>query len=139
MLKHAIAAAVIGAMLALVSPAQAAEDAWWGRDKALHFGVSVGLGATGYGVSSLVLEQRWQRGAVGAGFSLSLGAAKEFVDLNGGGQASGRDMAWNVIGTATGVGLAWVVDILLGARRANAEGASRSELSCCAARPPSCP
>jgi putative lipoprotein len=62
-------------------------------------------------VSSLVLEQRWQRAAVGASFSLSLGAAKELYDMHGGGQASGRDMAWNIIGTATGVGLAWVADI----------------------------
>ena len=44
-------------------------------------------------------------------FSLSLGAAKELYDMHGGGQASGRDMAWNIIGTATGVGLAWVADI----------------------------
>ena len=57
MRKATVAAAAIAAVLATVSRAQATEDAWWDRDKALHFGISAGLGAAGYGLSSLVLEQ----------------------------------------------------------------------------------
>jgi putative lipoprotein len=126
MRKATVAAAAIVAVLATVSRAQATEDAWWGRDKALHFGVSAGLGAAGYGLSSLVLEPRWQRAAAGAGFSLTLGAAKELADMHGSGTASGRDMAWNAIGTATGVGLAWLVDILLSARRTEPQPGARA-------------
>ena len=126
MSKPMVAAIAIAATLSTGSRAQATEDGSWGRDKALHFGVSAGLGATGYGLSSLVLKPRWQRAASGAGFSLSLGAAKEIMDMHGTGTASERDMAWNVVGTATGVGLAWLADILLGARRTEAEPSTQA-------------
>ena len=41
------------AALVLCFAAEArAEDEWWGRDKALHFGVSGALAAGGYGANA---------------------------------------------------------------------------------------
>jgi putative lipoprotein len=106
--------AAAGALVALLTAGPArAEDAWLGRDKALHFGVSVGLAGGGYGISSLFLEPRWQRAAAGSAFSLSLGAAKELHDLAGRGDASWRDFTWDVAGTAVGIGLGLVLDLLI--------------------------
>lgn len=103
----AIAAAV---MLAPKAARAADPDPWFGPDKALHFGVSVGLSAGGYGVSALVLHEPWQRAIAGAGFSLTLGAGKELYDLSGHGDPSWKDFTWDVVGTAVGVGLALLVD-----------------------------
>jgi putative lipoprotein len=88
-----------------------AQDAWLGPDKALHFGVSAGLAAGGYALSSLVLEKPWQRASAGAGFALSAGVAKELWDLSGRGDPSFKDLAWDGVGTAVGVGLALALDV----------------------------
>ena len=102
------------AALATARPARAAdEDPWWGRDKALHFGVSAGLGASGYALSSLAFDSRLERAAAGAAFSLTLGAGKELYDLSGGGDASWKDFTWDVAGTSVGVGLALLVDLIV--------------------------
>jgi uncharacterized protein YfiM (DUF2279 family) len=58
-------------------------DEFWGPDKALHFGVSAGLGAGGYALASLGWEEPWQRALGGATLSLSAGVAKELWDLSG--------------------------------------------------------
>ena len=113
------------AMPAVVTaaPARAAdEDPWWGHDKALHFGVSAGLGASGYAVSSLALDSRLERAAVGAAFSLTLGAGKELYDLSGGGNASWKDFTWDVAGTSVGVGLALLVDLIIAPRNTTSAG-----------------
>ncbi len=88
-------------------------DPWWGKDKALHFSVSVGLSGVGYAGSSFWLAERWQRASAGAGFSLVLGAGKELYDLGGHGDPSWRDFTWDLAGTAVGVMLAWLVDLAL--------------------------
>jgi putative lipoprotein len=106
-------AALVAASLATAAPAAAEDDPWWGRDKALHFGVSAGLGASGYALSSLALESRLERVAAGAAFSLTLGASKELYDLSGGGDASWKDFTWDVAGTSVGVGLALLVDLIV--------------------------
>ncbi len=92
------------------SPPAKAQDAWWGPDKALHCGVSAGLAAGGYAVSSIALDKAWQRATAGAAFSLSAGAAKELWDLSGHGDPSLKDLAWDGIGTALGVALALALD-----------------------------
>jgi putative lipoprotein len=89
-----------------------AEDDWLGRDKALHAGVSAGLAAGGYAVSSIWFDGRVERAAAGAGLALTAGAAKEVWDSLGDGDASWKDAAWDVIGTAVGVGVALLVDQL---------------------------
>ena len=96
------------------TPAAASDsDPWFGPDKALHFGVSVGLSAAGYAAISPWLESRSERALVGGAFSLSLGGGKELWDLTGHGDPSWRDFTWDVLGTAVGVALAASVDALL--------------------------
>jgi putative lipoprotein len=86
-------------------------DPWLGPDKALHFAISAGLAGGGYALSSLGLDERWQRAVAGSAFSLTLGAAKELYDLSGHGDPSWKDFTWDVIGTAVGVGVAILVDV----------------------------
>ncbi len=88
-------------------------DDWWGRDKALHFGVSVALAGGGYAASAPWLDPPWQRAVAGASLSLVLGAGKELHDATGAGDASFKDFTWDVAGTAVGVGLALAVDALV--------------------------
>jgi len=100
--------------LALVTrPASAEDDPWWGKDKALHFGVSAGLAAGGYAASSFVLDRPVERAAVGAGFALTLGAAKELYDLGAGGDPSWKDFTWDVAGTGVGIAIALLVDLAI--------------------------
>jgi len=102
---------------ALLSPscARASDaDPWFGRDKALHFSVSATLASAAYGATAATsLDPRW-RLPVGASVALGAGVAKELYDLTGRGDASWRDLTWDVIGTATGLGVAWLIDHLVG-------------------------
>lgn len=103
-------------LLLSVTQRAAAQDAWLGADKALHFSVSAGLAGGGYALAVPLVEAPWARATIGASFALTLGIAKEFYDLSGAGDASWRDLTWDVIGTATGVlialGIEWLVEVL---------------------------
>jgi putative lipoprotein len=111
------------ALLLPASPVRAAdEDPWWDQDKALHFAVSAGLGASGYAVSSLAFESRLERAAAGAAISLTLGAGKELYDLSGGGHASWKDFTWDVAGTSVGIGIALLVDVVVAPSNGTARG-----------------
>jgi putative lipoprotein len=103
--------------LACSSLAQAAlasdTDPWWGRDKALHFGVSAGVSAGTYAVAATQYPARYPALLWGAGVALGLGVGKEVADAAGLGTASWRDLAWDVIGTATGLLIAWTVDLVV--------------------------
>jgi putative lipoprotein len=100
-------------VFALLAPPRSAraDDEWLGRDKALHFGVSVALSAGGYAGSSLFLEKPWQRALAGSLFSLSVGAGKEGLDALTGGDPSFKDFAWDAAGTLVGAGVAFSVDV----------------------------
>lgn len=104
----------VAASLALSTPALAAPpdpDPWFGRDKALHFGVSAGIAGAGYGLSALGTDDIRIRIAFGAGAGIVVGAVKELVDMTGVGDPSWKDFAWDVIGTAVGVGIAISIDL----------------------------
>ncbi len=90
-----------------------AEDDWFGRDKALHFGASAALAGTSYGVTTAFTERRSTGLLVGAGVALGAGLAKEGYDALGYGTPSWRDLAWDVVGTLVGLGIAYGVDSLL--------------------------
>jgi len=116
--RPAAAASVIALALggAPATPAHAAgadDDPWWGRDKALHFGVSAALAGAGYGGAALFTPRTELRLGAGAAVALSAGVAKELVDLGGRGDASWRDLTWDVVGTATGLVVAWTIDHLV--------------------------
>ena len=101
------------ALLLVCGTASASDaDPWFGPDKALHFSVSVLLGATGYAASSAFLDTRTERVVGGSTFSLTLGAGKELWDWSGHGDPSWRDFTWDVVGTAVGVALAVGIDTL---------------------------
>lgn len=104
-------------VLGLGSPARAQEprgdDPWLGRDKLLHFGVSAGIAFGGYVVGAGLYDCRPERFALGGGLAMGAGIGKELWDLGPGGDPSWRDFAWDVIGTAAGLALAWALDVAL--------------------------
>jgi putative lipoprotein len=115
MIRALVAPLAFSFALSLVSrPAAASDpDPWLGPDKALHFGLSLGLAAGGYAASTPWLEKRSERALFGGAFSLTLGAGKELWDLTGHGDPSWRDFTWDMLGTAAGVALAVGIDALV--------------------------
>jgi putative lipoprotein len=90
--------------------ARADDDPWFGRDKALHFTLSAAIAGGGYAIAVPLTDDRRWRVAAGAGLAIAAGAGKEISDRYDGGDASWRDFTWDLIGTATGVGVAWLID-----------------------------
>jgi putative lipoprotein len=94
-------------------PARAEPDPWLGRDKALHFTVAAGIAGAGYGVTTAFARDRWKAFAVGGGAALAAGALKEGYDATGSGDPSWKDFAWDVLGAAVGLAIAWGIDASL--------------------------
>ncbi len=94
----------------LTLPAAAQEDPWFAEDKALHFSVSAAIAAGGYALAVPVTDERWQRALFGGSLAIAAGAGKEAYDATGAGTPSYKDFTWDVIGAATGVGLALFID-----------------------------
>jgi putative lipoprotein len=61
----------------------------------------------------LLVDEPWQRAALGGGFGFSLGIAKEIYDATGRGDPSWRDLTWDLIGCGLGVGVALLIDYAL--------------------------
>lgn len=95
-------------------------DDWLGPDKALHFSVSAGLAGAGYAGGALLFEAPEARWLTGAGVALGAGVAKELYDAGRGSFFSVKDLTWDVLGTATGLGLSWAVDRLFFSRESGA-------------------
>jgi putative lipoprotein len=110
--RLALLAAALAVALAAVAPCARADepDPWFGRDKALHFAFSAAIAGGGYGATAVVTDDRRWRFLVGAGLAVTAGVGKEVVDLYGPGDASWRDLTWDLVGTATGLGVAFVLD-----------------------------
>jgi len=115
-------AAVLGVSLSMVSaPAKAQSvpspeadpDPWFGRDKLLHAGATFALSSGGYALGVATLDRRWAGLLMGGGISLVLGGLKEGLDAAGLGQASAKDLVWDVVGTALGLGVAVTFDAAL--------------------------
>jgi putative lipoprotein len=114
------ATAVAVLLTAAPRPARATDrDPWFGPDKKLHFEISAALAAGGYAAGALLAQlstnperasDRRIRFAVGAAVALGAGVSKELWDLSGHGDASFRDLTWDLIGTATGLAIAGAVD-----------------------------
>jgi putative lipoprotein len=88
-------------------------DPWFGRDKLIHFAAAGSLAVVGYANASMLTESRPARAGAGAALAIGAGVAKELWDLDGHGDASWRDLGWDVIGAATGVlisaGVDWAI------------------------------
>ena len=92
-------------------PSRASDaDPWWGQDKALHLSASFMIAGDGYAGASLLSRRESTRLGAGAGLALAAGAAKEVYDKYSGGDASLRDLTWDVVGAATGTMVSWLVD-----------------------------
>jgi uncharacterized protein YfiM (DUF2279 family) len=103
-------------VLLLGGAKQARADDWFGPDKALHFGISLGISAGGYGAASLFVDSRMGRLAIGGAVGIGAGAGKELYDLWSDGDPSWRDFTWDLLGVATGLALAWLIDELIAGR-----------------------
>ena len=112
--RRAPRAVTFAAVLAVVAAASArpahARDEWFGRDKALHFGASAAIAVGGYGGTALFTPEERPRLYVGGGLALLAGVGKEIADRYTGGDPSLRDLTWDVIGTASGLTVAWLID-----------------------------
>lgn len=107
------------ASLSVATPAVAADgDQWFARDKALHASAGATLGLGGYAAGALVFGGSGKRVASGLVAGIGVGAAKEWHDRGGRGTASWRDLAWDGIGAAAGVTVAWMIDRARRAHRA---------------------
>ena len=88
-------------------------DPWFGQDKLVHFAASGSLAIVGYAGASMLTEDRPLRIGAGAALAVSAGVAKELWDLDGHGDASWRDLSWDLLGAVTGllvsVGVDWAV------------------------------
>ncbi len=109
------AALLCGLAVLLGGPSAQAqvEDSWVGRDKALHFGVSVGLAGGGYAATSAFTDSRSLRLGLGIFGAFTIGAGKEILDVHGAGRASLRDLSWDLLGSVVGGLIAWGVDGLV--------------------------
>jgi len=108
-----------GALLALLlasweAPAAPARDGWFDQDKPKHFVISLSLAGLGYGAGAALSDSRPVRCLTGAGLALGVGLGKELYDASQGRPFSYKDLAWDAAGTAVGLGLAWLLDTLLG-------------------------
>ena len=96
--------------VALPSQAQAAGDAWWGKDKQKHLLLSSGAALATYAwLGFFDVEPSVRTGAT-ALVVLGAGALKEAWDLLGYGHPSWKDMTWNLIGLAVGLSVGWAVE-----------------------------
>jgi putative lipoprotein len=68
------------------------------------------LAGDGYAGTARFTGREGTRIGVGAGLALGAGAAKELYDRVAGGDASPRDLTWDVVGAATGTMLSWLID-----------------------------
>ena len=91
-------------------PADAEPDGWWTADKALHFSACFMFAGDGYATASVLSKQERYRLLAGFGVAFAAGAAKEVYDTSGGGDASWRDLTWDVLGAATGAAISWLID-----------------------------
>ncbi|MRG95222.1 hypothetical protein [Polyangium spumosum] len=110
----AIVLAVILAALPVRADPPPDPDPFFGRDKALHFGFSAALAGGAYGASALYgLDGRANRVAVGMAVAIGAGYSKEILDACGFGTPSWRDFAWDLMGTAVGIGVSLALDYAL--------------------------
>jgi putative lipoprotein len=117
-MRCALVAAGVALLLAPVARAQQQDpDPWFGPDKTLHFAASASIAVVAYAGASFKTDDRPTRVAAAVTIALGAGLLKETWDLTGHGDASWRDLTWDVIGTTTGVLIAYAIDWAVGRLR----------------------
>jgi putative lipoprotein len=110
--RSAWGAALAALLLARSSLAQQA-DPWWGPDKRLHFTFSAAIAGATYGGAALTYPDRSSRLLWGGAVAAGAGIGKEVYDLSGRGDPSWRDLTWDALGVAAGLGVALLIDLAL--------------------------
>jgi uncharacterized protein YfiM (DUF2279 family) len=85
-------------------------DAWFGPDKALHFEAAGSLALVGYAGAAMITTSRPARAGAAGALAVGAGVAKELWDLDGHGDASWRDLTWDLVGATSGVLAAVAID-----------------------------
>jgi putative lipoprotein len=96
-----------------------------GHDKLLHFGATSTLALVGYAGASLATDDRPTRLTMSLALPLAAGIAKEMWDETGRGDASWRDLTWDVIGAASGALLATAIDWIVRSATASETSGTR--------------
>ncbi|MCP3098940.1 hypothetical protein LZ198_08630 [Myxococcus sp. K15C18031901] len=91
----------------------ASGDDWFGPDKPKHFAACFTLAGVGYAGGALLLEPHEARYWTSAGLAMGVGVGKELYDLGRGTRFSLKDLAWDAVGTATGLTVSFLVDRLI--------------------------
>jgi uncharacterized protein YfiM (DUF2279 family) len=76
----------------------------------VHFSACLMLAGDGYATAAVLSRQESYRVLAGFAVASAAGAAKEVYDRSSGGDASLRDLTWDVIGGVTGAAVSWIVD-----------------------------
>jgi putative lipoprotein len=105
-----LAAALLGAAFGPLSARARADDAFFGADKSLHFSISAAAALTcEVALNSFELPAPLHY-PLALALPLGLGFAKELFDYARGGQASRADLTWDILGVATGLLVAFVLE-----------------------------
>ncbi len=95
------------ALILLLASSPAHADEWLGKDKFYHFSASVAVGSGAFLGSAYLYDEgtpaAWS--AMSMGTVVTVGVGKELYDLGMGKEFSGKDLAWDVAGGLTAVGL----------------------------------
>jgi putative lipoprotein len=110
-MRGTLLVASVALLLASTAHAQQQDtDPWFGPDKVEHFAASASIAVVVYAGASFKTDSRPTRAAAAVTVALGAGLLKEAWDLSGHGDASWRDLTWDVIGTTTGVLFAYAID-----------------------------
>jgi putative lipoprotein len=121
---------LVATSLASSTAAHAADaegDPWFGHDKLLHFEATSTLALVGYAGASLATDDRPTRLTLSLALPFAAGIGKELWDGTGRGDASWRDLTWDLVGAASGALFATAIDwIVRSATASNATGVGPS-------------
>ena len=68
------------------------------------------IAGDGYATASVLTKRESTRLLAAFALAVAAGATKEAYDNSTGGDASLRDMTWDVVGGATGTAISWLID-----------------------------
>jgi uncharacterized protein YfiM (DUF2279 family) len=106
--RGALALALLATLASARAQAQG-RDPWLGSDKALHFAATFTLAGAGYAAAAPLVREPVPRLGVAAMLAMGAGIGKEMHDRATGRDPSLRDLAWDALGTSTGLLVAWLV------------------------------